>query len=497
MQGLPPTARWYLIVLLAATCGVGLWYRTSLPTLVAQPILVVACLLAFTLALSVEIRLEIRPDHAIGLTVSESVIILMLVLLGQAGFWVVLVGTILVGAFRRRPLIRNIGNSAMHSLTYAASLMVYMLIPAQGVVPFGGWTGVLSLIMVALTMYISNIALVGTMIGLATGQSVFGMYHYHLKATTWVHFLIYPLGALLAAGFTVDPMLFLYAITVLVLAVRAFQAVVDVQTETRRRQQLAEERAALAEQVAEQQRELARNNRLQELGTFAARLAHEVRNALTGVIGNADLGPLLPLASEKDDVFQLISRIGRRTNTVMESILTFARERPPDLHVQPLQPVIADAVALVSSDILNSGIELTCMIDPDVPPLACDGDQISQVVINLLTNARDACRGVGNITVSMTCEQQDVLLVVADTGEGMPPDVLEQLFQPFKTTKKHGNGLGMAICYGIIQNHCGTITVHSAVGQGTKIEVRLPMKQQEVGNNQRLATHVVTPVQTA
>jgi signal transduction histidine kinase len=205
----------------------------------------------------------------------------------------------------------------------------------------------------------------------------------------------------------------------------------------------------------------------------------------------------LPLASEKDDVFQLISRIGRRTNTVMESILTFARERPPDLHVQPLQPVIADAVALVSSDILNSGIELTCMIDPDVPPLACDGDQISQVVINLLTNARDACRGVGNITVSMTCEQQDVLLVVADTGEGMPPDVLEQLFQPFKTTKKHGNGLGMAICYGIIQNHCGTITVHSAVGQGTKIEVRLPMKQQEVGNNQRLATHVVTPVQTA
>ncbi|NJM07841.1 hypothetical protein HC891_19070, partial [Candidatus Gracilibacteria bacterium] len=216
-----------------------------------------------------------------------------------------------------------------------------------------------------------------------------------MRDTNWVHLFTFPIGAASAALWAIDPLLTVYGALTLFIAHRAFATVAKLSESTKQRQQLAEERADLAEQLAANQIELAKAENLAALGTFSASMAHEVRNYVTVVIGNAQLAMLSDEKEEKDDLLRTIERVSRRTNKIMESLLTFARQREPELRMQALQPVIGESMGLISPDIVAAGIELICTIDAEVPPLLIDGDQMEQVIVNLLSNARDAVREKG------------------------------------------------------------------------------------------------------
>jgi two-component system, NtrC family, sensor kinase len=107
----------------------------------------------------------------------------------------------------------------------------------------------------------------------------------------------------------------------------------------------------------------------------------------------------------------------------------------------------------------------------------CDLGQISQVLLNLITNARDALRDRpdAEIRVSLTSDDDSAILAIADNGPGIPAEVLDKIFQPFTTTKRQGNGLGMAICYGIIESHRGHIQIDTGPELGTTITITLPL----------------------
>ena len=138
---------------------------------------------------------------------------------------------------------------------------------------------------------------------------------------------------------------------------------------------------------------------------------------------------------------------------------------------------------LVERDLQKSNIDLVRRFS-QVPPIVCDSGQLSQVCLNLVTNARDAMLpDGGTLTVELKQDGDDIIVAFCDTGTGIPHHILDNLFQPFVTTKgplgggeMAGSGLGLSVSYGIVRNHGGTIEVETEQGKGTTFTVRLPVK---------------------
>lgn len=480
MHTLPLAARLYLI-LMALLAG-WLWWAAAPQAglLLSQPL---PALLAFTgllLAYRAEVILESRPGHQILFTVDDAIALFCIITFGAPGVWLVAAAVAISQALRGKAWERIIFNAAMLSATYALTGLVFRLMHEPGSIPFSGPVGPLIFITVAATYYCSNMLMVSLMIALASGGPILQIYRDSLQQASWVHLLTYSIGASTAALYAVDPWLLIYGVITLVVARYAFATVVALNAETRRRQELAEERALLYEEQARLNQELGRASKLAALGTFSAGIAHEFNNVLTAVQGHAQLAQMANSFAEKNYSLEVITRVTQRATSITNSLLTFARQREPDLDLSHLQTAIEETVALVRPDLEIDRIKLTQEI-ADLPPILCDIGQLNQVLLNLITNARDAVRGREGAAIQLTLAQVDdrAVLTIADNGPGIPPDVLDRIFQPFVTTKQKGNGLGMAICYGIIQGHKGKIDITSEVGVGTLVTIQLPIRAEE------------------
>jgi len=172
-----------------------------------------------------------------------------------------------------------------------------------------------------------------------------------------------------------------------------------------------------------------------------------------------------------------------RGRGITSSLLTFARRSDPQRALYQIRDAVEETLALVERELAKLNIRVERQLQP-VPLTICDLGQIGQVLLNLITNARDAMvdLGGGVITVELAQRGGQIELVVSDTGSGIPEPLLQQVFQPFMTTKgalggstTPGTGLGLAISYGIVEEHGGTISVASTVGCGTTMTVRLPI----------------------
>ncbi|MEK7702161.1 MAG: ATP-binding protein [candidate division NC10 bacterium] len=215
-------------------------------------------------------------------------------------------------------------------------------------------------------------------------------------------------------------------------------------------------------------------DRLAALGTLAAGLAHELNNPIGVISSRAELvlldtesGPL-PEAVRED--LQVIHRHAQRVTRIAQGLLSFARHSSGEHGPVDLNRVVDETLLLVEKLIVKDGIALKRALAPDLPPIWGDASAIQQVVMNLLTNARDAAAAGGEISIE-TAEVAEpaggVRLIVRDTGPGIPPELLPRIFDPFFTTKANGTGLGLSISYGIVREHQGTVDVHSQPGEGT------------------------------
>lgn len=246
--------------------------------------------------------------------------------------------------------------------------------------------------------------------------------------------------------------------------------------------------------LKEAQVQLIQSEKLAALGTLAAGVAHELNQPLMVVRGYAQE----LLADERiadEEIREDLCRIEAQT-TRMGAIIThlrdFSRQSHGEKQVTDLNRVVTQAFTFLGQQLKTRNIAVVQALDPVLPSVWADPLQLEQVLLNLVTNARDAMEGVGTgtITISTTITQDGrVALAVTDTGPGIPLDLRSRIFDPFFTTKEvgKGTGLGLSICYGIVKAHGGEIRVESPVadGRGAMFTIVLPPSPRTSGGSDR------------
>jgi len=240
-----------------------------------------------------------------------------------------------------------------------------------------------------------------------------------------------------------------------------------------------EERTKALKSIQDQ---LVQTEKLAGIGRLAAGVAHEINNPLTGILTNSSLMlEDLPDEDPRKDDLKVIVDETLRCRKIVKGLLDFARQSPPQKQLVSLNGVIEDVITLVRNQANFRNIKISLQLDGTIPQIYADRDQIRQVVLNIVLNAADAMPGGGEFHIRSSGYADDgfIELSFRDTGEGIPRDVQEKLFEPFVTTKKSGTGLGLSIAYGIIERHKGKIAVDSTPGKGTTFRIILPVKQNE------------------
>jgi signal transduction histidine kinase len=223
--------------------------------------------------------------------------------------------------------------------------------------------------------------------------------------------------------------------------------------------------------------QMSRAEHLATLGELATGLAHEIRNPLAGIAGvieivGRDLPATSPARAVVKDVRLEITRISRTLTDLLET----ARPRRPEILRSNLNTTVEHAVMLARQQVLSKPIKIELQQEPDLPEVEHDSGQMHQVLLSLLLNAVQAMDGAGTVHVEMGSLVGYASVVVSDTGRGISPQNLPNIFRPFYTTRGDGTGLGLSLAQRIVEDHHGRIEVSSVVGNGSRFTVLLPFQ---------------------
>ena len=240
------------------------------------------------------------------------------------------------------------------------------------------------------------------------------------------------------------------------------------------------ERKRIEEQLGRQREMLYQNEKLAALGTMAAGIAHEMNNPL-GIITTRIEVMLLDaeqqqLPAQVCEDLQVLHRASQRVARIAAGLRSFARHTPGDRVPLDINAVVEESLQLVQKPLAADNVQIVASLDRSLPPILGDASTLHQVLMNLLTNAREAMSGGGQIRIETAPAERPgwLRLLVADTGPGIPPEEVSKIFDPFFTTKRTGTGLGLSVTYGIIQEHGGTVDVQSRPGAGTTFILGFP-----------------------
>jgi PAS domain S-box-containing protein len=246
--------------------------------------------------------------------------------------------------------------------------------------------------------------------------------------------------------------------------------------------QLKEENILLEKHLRNQQR-------LETIGMLAGGVAHEINNPINGIMNYSQL--ILDTSGEYGEVKGYAGRIMEETKRVImiiRNMLRFARQQDTEHTLVNVSDIVEQALSLARTVIKNDNIEIAVEIDGHIPPISCNDQQIQQILMNLITNARDALNekyGVYDdnkkITISCATLKKDdgdyMRITVKDTGDGIPPEVRDNIFKPFFTTKGsgEGTGLGLSISRNIAKEHKGELSFETETGEHTEFHLDLPL----------------------
>jgi len=224
--------------------------------------------------------------------------------------------------------------------------------------------------------------------------------------------------------------------------------------------------------------QLQQREKLSSIGLLAAGVAHEVNTPLTGVSSYAQmLVGMVPANDPKHALLQKVRRQAERATNIVNNLLNFSRSgSATEFSEVDITKVLDDTLQLLEPQLRRSQIEMVRAYDPEAPRVLGNSGKLQQVFTNLLLNARDAIPDGGRITISTAAEDHSLIVEVSDTGIGIAPENVAKVYDPFYTTKGvgRGTGLGLAVTYGIVQEHSGHISVESVPGTGTKFRITLP-----------------------
>jgi PAS domain S-box-containing protein len=261
-----------------------------------------------------------------------------------------------------------------------------------------------------------------------------------------------------------------------------------------------------AEDELSRQREmLHESEKLSALGELLAGVSHELNNPLSVLVGQA----LMLEEEASDEKFaaraEMIGKAADRCARIVKSFLAMARQEPTQLEPVDLATIIENALEVTAYSLRSSGIEVSLRMAENLPMVMADPDQMRQVLINLIINARDALQDVAEprklrITTSFRQKSQEVVVKVRDNGPGVPPEIGSRIFEPLFTTKEvgSGTGVGLSLCHRIIEAHNGSISTERAPSEGAIFAIRLPpaKKGARVPSSKRPASSKTTECRT-
>ena len=243
----------------------------------------------------------------------------------------------------------------------------------------------------------------------------------------------------------------------------------------------------------EMQERMMQAQRMEAIGTLAGGVAHDFNNLLSGILGYSSLLRMEPMSwKETQQAAEVIERAARRAADLTQKLLGFARQGKHKDERFCIHDSVSEVLTLLTRT-TDPSISMEAELDAHNPWMCGDSGQIGQVLLNMAINAIHAIEGQGNLTIytrnvkasevpsnpgkhSPTSEYIEVK--IADSGCGIPEEKLQRIFEPFFTTKESGSGLGLAMVYGIVQNHCGLVEVSSEVGRGTVFTLYFPCCRQ-------------------
>jgi C4-dicarboxylate-specific signal transduction histidine kinase len=247
-----------------------------------------------------------------------------------------------------------------------------------------------------------------------------------------------------------------------------------------------------SERLRQLETHLAHLNRVSMMGEFAASVAHEVNQPLTGIVSNGSaclrfLARDPPHLDEAREAVLDIVRDGKRAGEVIARIRALTRRAATPRDVVDLNELIREVLALAGEKVQREGVQIQTQFANDLAPVLADRIQLQQVALNLVVNGVDAMsavterpRGLKIITRNLGAEQ--VQVTIEDTGTGLDPNTIEQIFEPFYTTKPGGMGMGLAISRSILHSHGGRLWATANDGPGTAFHFTLSSYQEAVPN---------------
>jgi Signal transduction histidine kinase len=240
------------------------------------------------------------------------------------------------------------------------------------------------------------------------------------------------------------------------------------------------------EQLNEAQEQLVRTEKLAAVGTLASGVSHELRNPLSAIKNAVFLlkrklsRKAMPDIDEK--IIQFLDIMDKeidRCSKIINDLLGFTRVSKPTRFSSDINAVVNEALSRV---VIAKDIKLFKILQPNLPMIMIDSNQIDQVIINLVENACQAMVDGGELKISSKVSGSFMEIEISDSGCGIPEKEVKKIFDPLFTTKPSGTGIGLAVCHGIMQKHNGVLKVKSQEGIGTKMFIRLPLEDKDAGS---------------
>jgi signal transduction histidine kinase len=234
-------------------------------------------------------------------------------------------------------------------------------------------------------------------------------------------------------------------------------------------------------ELTDAQKRLIEQEKFRSLGEMTANIAHEIKNPLVIIGGfTKRLAKKMQNENTEDKYIDIILKEVSRLEKILNEILNYVKESPSISETCIINDFLDEILYLLSTDTSWEQVNIVKTFDTGLPPIPCDSQQLKQVFINILMNAYEAMNGRGKLTIKTACttfnKQSFASISITDTGGGINPAVIDNVFNPFFTTKERGTGLGLAISNKIINNHRGHIDVENTAGKGVTFIVHLPLK---------------------
>lgn len=219
-----------------------------------------------------------------------------------------------------------------------------------------------------------------------------------------------------------------------------------------------------------------RQDKLAAVGQLAAGVAHEIRNPLTSMRGYTEFLSLDETDPQRKEFLDIILDEIERVNNIVEEFMVLAKPKAIELEEKNIIPVIKNVVSLLEFEARKKNVRLHLECQEEIIQVECDENRLKQVFLNFIKNGIEAMPNGGDLIVRTSINNQNVQISIQDTGVGISEEKLKKLGEPFFTTKKNGNGLGLMVSFKIIESHNGRVYVESELNKGTTFNILLPAK---------------------